>query len=194
VCSLDNSLQLAVRAARLGAANNLARISTLMSRQCPGKSTFLYAHMDLFKSFIATRRRTVGRAKELGLRAAREFANAGRPLQHALALEAAGFSEEAQELRFRCGAQVDSMRLRWIGTAIPRRLAEQLTPRESEIAQLAAQGSSNRTIAVTLGISERTVQNHCESVLGKLGIHSRWQISTAIAGVLGSLASEEQHE
>jgi DNA-binding NarL/FixJ family response regulator len=178
--SLENSLNLGIRAARLGPAPRLARIGALFSRQCDGTSSLLRAHSDLFESFIAARRGTADLAKDLGLQAASAFAREGRPFQQALALEAAGCSEGAEAVRRRCGARPESMRLRWSGAPIPRRLAAQLTPRESEIAHLVARGSKNRTIAVTLGLSERTVQHHCASIFGKLGIRSRSQLSAVI--------------
>jgi len=177
--SLDNSLPFAIRAARLGSGHYLARISNLMSRQCPKTSPLLRAHKDLFDSFIAVRRADA-RAKKLALRAAHEFARVRRPLQEAAALAAAGNVEEANAVYYRCGAQVAAPSPKWTGGAIPKRLARELTPRESEIARLAAGGSSNRAIATALGLSERTVQNHCEAVFIKLGIHSRWQISSEI--------------
>jgi DNA-binding NarL/FixJ family response regulator len=52
-----------------------------------------------------------------------------------------------------------------------------LTPRESEIAALVAQGLSNRGIAEALVISERTAQNHVQHILGKLGYANRAQIA-----------------
>ena len=174
--SFDNSLQLGIRAARLGAAHQLARIRTLLSRECAGTSSLLHAYEDLFESFIAARRQMARSAEDFGLRAAREFARTGRPFQQALALEAAGFPNEAQELRSKHGALVESMRLKWMGPPIPRRMVRELTPREYEIARLAVEGLTNRTIAAKLGLSERTVQHHCESIFGKLGIHSRWQL------------------
>src|SRR5262249_17515832 len=55
--------------------------------------------------------------------------------------------------------------------------AEQLTRREREVAQLAAQGLSNRRIAETLVITEKTVANHLQSALEKLDLHSRGQLA-----------------
>ncbi|HEY5426954.1 MAG TPA: helix-turn-helix transcriptional regulator, partial [Candidatus Tumulicola sp.] len=69
------------------------------------------------------------------------------------------------------------------GAPIHKRLATLLTTREAEVAALAAQGSTNRAIAAALGLSERTVDHHCESIFGKLGIRSRWQLSAALAEV-----------
>jgi DNA-binding NarL/FixJ family response regulator len=51
----------------------------------------------------------------------------------------------------------------------------ELTPREQEILQLIAQGSSNREIAQSLYISEKTVKNHITNLLARLGLRDRTQ-------------------
>jgi predicted ATPase/DNA-binding NarL/FixJ family response regulator len=53
-----------------------------------------------------------------------------------------------------------------------------LTRREAETAELVAQGLSNREIAATLVISQRTAEAHVEHILVKLGFSSRTQIAT----------------
>jgi DNA-binding NarL/FixJ family response regulator len=50
-----------------------------------------------------------------------------------------------------------------------------LTPREREILQLIAQGSSNREIAQQLFLSEKTVRNHVSNLLSRLGLRDRTQ-------------------
>jgi DNA-binding CsgD family transcriptional regulator len=178
---LDNSLLLGIRAARLGPAVQLPRMSALMSRQCgAGASPLLRAYQDLFDSFVAARRQMPERAKKLALQAEGEFARVGRPLMQALALDAAGLASRARALRSRCGARIDAVHPVWGGTPIHKRLATVLTPRESEVARLAARGETNRAIATTLGLSERTVHHHCESIFSKLGIRSRWQLLPAL--------------
>ena len=52
-----------------------------------------------------------------------------------------------------------------------------LSPRERQVAGLVADGLSNREIATTLVISERTAQNHVQHILGKLGFANRAQIA-----------------
>lgn len=52
-------------------------------------------------------------------------------------------------------------------------LINTLTPRESEILELLAEGQSNKLIAKNLGISDGTVKLHVKSILRKLEIHSR---------------------
>lgn len=48
-----------------------------------------------------------------------------------------------------------------------------LTPRETEILALLAEGQSNKAIARNLGISDGTVKLHVKSILRKLEVHSR---------------------
>jgi DNA-binding NarL/FixJ family response regulator len=50
---------------------------------------------------------------------------------------------------------------------------EALTPRETEVLQLLADGLTNKAIAQRLGISDHTVKFHVNAVLGKLGAQSR---------------------
>jgi two-component system, NarL family, response regulator LiaR len=50
---------------------------------------------------------------------------------------------------------------------------EALTPRELEVLQLLAQGLSNRSIAESLFISDRTVQAHLTSIFAKTQVSSR---------------------
>jgi pimeloyl-ACP methyl ester carboxylesterase/DNA-binding CsgD family transcriptional regulator len=57
-----------------------------------------------------------------------------------------------------------------------------LTHREQEVAELIAQGLTNRQIADRLFISERTAEHHAEQIRGKLGFHSRAQIASWVAG------------
>lgn len=65
-----------------------------------------------------------------------------------------------------------------------------LTAREREIAALVAQGHSNRVIADTLVIGERTVETHISNILFKLGVGARTQIAAwAVAQGLTSSSS-----
>lgn len=56
-----------------------------------------------------------------------------------------------------------------------------LTRREQQIAELVSQGLTNRQIAATTFISERTAESHVQHILGKLGFTSRAQIATWVA-------------
>jgi DNA-binding NarL/FixJ family response regulator len=57
----------------------------------------------------------------------------------------------------------------------PRRPGAALTVREREVLQLVATGASNRQIADTLIVSERTARTHVSAILTKLDLVSRTQ-------------------
>jgi two-component system, NarL family, response regulator LiaR len=54
-------------------------------------------------------------------------------------------------------------------------VAEPLTEREIEVLKALARGESNKQIADTLIVSEKTVKAHVSNILGKLGLQSRTQ-------------------
>jgi DNA-binding NarL/FixJ family response regulator len=52
-----------------------------------------------------------------------------------------------------------------------------LTPRQTQVAGLVAQGWSNRQIAEELVITERSAESHIERIRARLGFRSRAQIA-----------------
>ena len=52
-------------------------------------------------------------------------------------------------------------------------LIEALTPRETQVLELVADGLSNKAIASALGVSDETVKFHLAAVFGKLGASNR---------------------
>ncbi|GAB2928672.1 LuxR family transcriptional regulator [Rhodococcus aerolatus] len=105
-------------------------------------------------------------AAEARYAAARAFRDAGRPDEavreqaHALALHA------------RC----ENADIAWVAS-FP---ATDLTPRERQVALLAAGGRQDQHIATQLGISPRTVQVHLHRAYHKLGITNRRQLPGAL--------------
>lgn len=66
--------------------------------------------------------------------------------------------------------------------------ADELSPREAEVAQLAASGLTNREIAATLHLSPRTVEQHIARAMRKTGAFSRRGLASRPGG--GSSDSE----
>jgi DNA-binding CsgD family transcriptional regulator len=181
--SVDHSLPFAVRVARAGPAEFIARFATLVTHHCAPLSSIMQGHANLWKSFASMRRQLLELSNEQCLHAAELFAEAERPLMRAAALEAGGNGAGALALRRECGARVDAMQSRWRGDRVKPMLGTALTPREAEVASLVCEDRTNKDIAELLGLSERTVHRHCEAIFSKLGVRSRWQLST----VLGNL-------
>ncbi len=59
------------------------------------------------------------------------------------------------------------------------RTPHRLTPREREIAQLAANGLKNKEIAEALGISPGTVKVHLMHIFEKTGVENRFQLAAS---------------
>jgi predicted ATPase/DNA-binding CsgD family transcriptional regulator len=62
-----------------------------------------------------------------------------------------------------------------------RSVTGELTARELSVAELVAEGMSNRAVAAALVISQRTVDGHVERILAKLGFESRAQVAAWVA-------------
>ena len=58
------------------------------------------------------------------------------------------------------------------------RTGQPLGKREREVAELIAEGLSNKEIASRLFLSERTVETHVYNILNKLGVNSRVSIAS----------------
>jgi predicted ATPase/DNA-binding CsgD family transcriptional regulator len=59
--------------------------------------------------------------------------------------------------------------------------ATRLTKREREVAELVAQGLTNKQIAARLVIAQRTAEGHVENILAKLGLTTRIQVATWVS-------------
>jgi DNA-binding CsgD family transcriptional regulator len=109
--------------------------------------------------------------------------------------EAQQVLRQALDLAYRCGAGVIADRARaelLITGAKPRRArisgVESLTASERRVAQLAAQGLTNRQIAQALFVSHATVVTHLSHVYQKLDLSSREQL----AGALGERSTPSE--
>ena len=86
-----------------------------------------------------------------------------------------GMEAFAERARRELAATGENVRKRDLG----RR--DQLTPQETQIAQLARAGLSNAEIGAQLFLSTRTIEWHLRKVFAKLGIASRRQLHAALA-------------
>jgi DNA-binding CsgD family transcriptional regulator len=106
------------------------------------------------------------------LRRARRRTEARRRLRAALErFEALGADLWAERARVELRASGERSRRRDPSTL------DDLTPQEIQIAQLVAQGGTNRAIASQLFLSPRTIDFHLRNVFRKLGISSRIELA-----------------
>jgi DNA-binding CsgD family transcriptional regulator len=108
-------------------------------------------------------------AAEVAAEAASAHRNAGL---HSAATRSAA---AATRLRARCpGARTPAL--------APLLPVADLTRREREVSQLAAQGLTNNAIAARLVLNVRTVEGHLLRAMTKLGVNNRQELERALAG------------
>lgn len=74
----------------------------------------------------------------------------------------------------------------------PRTPIDALTPRERHVLALLVEGLSTAEIVVALDITHSTARTHVQSILSKLGVHSRLQAVAMLADEAGTI-SEDIH-
>jgi DNA-binding CsgD family transcriptional regulator len=122
----------------------------------------------------------------LDLQRGRTLLAEGRYLRHAGSrTEAREVLARAEDCLAACGAE------RWRREAEAERLAaggrrrrpeDPLTPQERRIADLVAQGRTNRQIAAVLLVSPKTLETHLRHIYAKLGCDSRLALQAKIRG------------
>jgi len=65
-----------------------------------------------------------------------------------------------------------------------------LTPREREVVKLLLQGKSNKLIALSLGISRRTVEFHLKNVYAKFQVSSRVELILKLVNTTGDASPQ----
>jgi len=163
--------------AKYGDAADVGRAREQLVRAAAGSFEMLERPaLALFEAYVRRRDGKADEAKAFARDAAAGFARLRFPLFEAEALEVAGDAAAALAVYRSCGAAYHVRRLE--SGAMPR--AESLSPREREIAVLAAQGRSNMEIARELSISHKTVEKHLASTYQKLGVPRRMQLAAHV--------------
>lgn len=108
----------------------------------------------------------------------------------ARAIGAANLVDGIEDLQRRARLAVSVRSHRASVVADPR---DPLTGRETDVFDLLARGATNREIAGTLFISERTAEVHVSRVLRKLGVHGRAQVAALATTIGGSNASRARN-
>lgn len=111
----------------------------------------------------------------LALGAIRRRARSKRPAREAL---------EAALDRFEIVGAIDhaARARRELGTIGGRTRQHDLTPAERRVAELVAEGRTNREVATALFLSPRTVASHLTRVYAKLGVRSRTELARRLIG------------
>jgi DNA-binding CsgD family transcriptional regulator len=92
----------------------------------------------------------------------------------------------ADEMKAKLTIDVPSASVQAAADAASTMPVRQLTHRQMDVVRLLAEGCSNRAIAGSLSISERTVENHVFQILTRLDLESRaavaaWAVRAGIA-------------
>ncbi|MGH7737171.1 MAG: helix-turn-helix transcriptional regulator [Candidatus Tyrphobacter sp.] len=171
VLSADHASDLLIDAAVLGNEEEQKRARSLLQARARLPSASLpLAYLDLFEAVRA--KRDAGRQRESAQRAARRFKRIGWLAQERVALR------YADEQHPESNNVSESPPLRAFRTMLGD--LSTLTKREAEVAELALKGLTNRSIARELSISEHTVESHMASIMNRLGIRSRHQLTNMV--------------
>ena len=170
-------LHLCAAVAQLGREEDFERARALLD--APERDRSRAGERALHDAYVAARRRRRAEAAQRALEAAEIYGELHWTLQQARALELAGREADALRLYRNAGSARDAARLE--GSARSADPLAPLTPRERQIAKLVLEGRSNREAGTILGLSERTVGNHLQSVFNRLGIGSRRELAAYVA-------------
>jgi DNA-binding CsgD family transcriptional regulator len=178
---VDPHLWIQLTAAEYGRLADLpAAREQIVARKGGADRLVVAAALAMFDAHSARRQGRPMEAKRAAHRATESYRALDWPILESRALEIEGKVAAAVALYTKCAAFADVNRLRSKGARNKRRgaFAAPLTLREREVAALVERGLTNREIAVALRVSEETIHHHVTAILGKLGLRTRWQVST----------------
>jgi DNA-binding CsgD family transcriptional regulator/type II secretory pathway predicted ATPase ExeA len=142
------------------------------------------ATLPMFDALRARSRGDTLSASSTGGCAAQAYARMGWTTMQAWALEVAGRLPEALSIYRLCG-NVGGVRRIELSEGVAAAVSDgdggSLSRRERAIVALVAEGKSNRAIATSLAISEKTVEGHLTTIFEKLGFRSRTELAASAA-------------
>ena len=173
-----NELMARYDCVRFGATDEADRLDELAAR-CDGEvATAVAQHA---RGMIERRSVLLAAAADTFERLGRTLGAAEAAATLAEVLAADGDAREAAKMAVRSGA----LRSRCEGASTPvltsSNVVSILSPRETEVANLAARGLSNKDIAARLFVSARTVESQLQRSYTKLGIRRRDELPDALA-------------
>lgn len=140
------------------------------------------ATLKLFDAIVERRAGDHAASRATAAEAAQHYGSLGWTGMQAWALELGARHAEALELYQRCGNLRGIRRIELSQsdeTSETGRNARALSERERNVIELVAQGKSNRAIATSLSVSEKTVEAHLTAIFEKLGFRSRTELAGA---------------
>jgi DNA-binding CsgD family transcriptional regulator/tetratricopeptide (TPR) repeat protein len=201
---------------RAGRIDEAAKLEAMFGDGLSGKAApAAQAGLAQCAAILAEGRGDFDRAAGLFAQAAAAWQELPRPYDALLATEsqarcllAAGQREPAVPVLSQAangfsahGARDDAMRVidtlnkigvlarrPWLGGS--RGYGDQISPRELDVVRLVVRGQTNRQIAETLVLSPKTVANHVDSAMRKLGVSSRTAL--AVRAIEGGVIAEDK--
>jgi DNA-binding NarL/FixJ family response regulator len=172
VRNADHAWDLMIDAATLGEKDERRAARTLLeARAALPSGDVASAYLHSFDAALAGRNRDHAAQRRSAHRAAHGFKRIGWRAQERFAL---GYADERQP-KIVPDAEPPSRAFRTMLGGLST-----LTRREAEVAEFALKGLTNREIAKELSISEHTVESHMTSIMNRLGIRSRHQLSNMV--------------
>ena len=149
----------------------VAHATLVLAEDDDADAAFASAYAQIGERWPFTRARVL-LVHGMRLRRERRMADSRAPLREAaVAFAALGCTPWAERAQNELAATVETA---------SRDGQERLTPRELEIARMAARGLTNRAIAADLALSPRTVGHHLARIFPKLDVGSRAGVGAAL--------------
>ena len=189
-----DAVEALVGVGRIDEAEELVGEYEATARALPRPSALVAAARGA--SFIAGARGDHAAAVDLLKAAAERASDLPLPFEQARTLLALGVAQRranqrraARETLTRARDTLAALGAQAFARAAERELASiggrtatgELTPSEQRVAQLVAEGHTNREVAASLVVSERTVEGHLSRIYTKLGVRSRAELARRLA-------------